>query len=128
MSVNVDNLVETYVKIRDKKAEVKAAYEERNKELDEAMNKIEQAILEVCKDTGVDALKTSHGTASRTIKTRVWTSDWPTFYEFMKEQNAPELLEKRIAQGNFKEWMESNPEVVAPVNIDRSYAISVRRK
>lgn len=125
---DVDKMVEEYVKLRDIKSEIKAAYEDKQKVLDKQMEEIEQKILEVCKATGVEALRTSHGTATRTIKTRIWTNDWPTFYAFMKEQDAPELLEKRIAQGNFKEWMEDNPGVVAPVNIDRQYAITVRRK
>ena len=125
---DVDKMVEAYVKIRDKKSEIKAAYEAQQKDLESQMELIEQAILEVCKETGVEALRTAHGTATRTVKTRVWTSDWPTFYTFIKEQDAPELLEKRIAQGNFKEWMDANPGVVAPVNIDRQYAITVRRK
>jgi hypothetical protein len=44
------------------------------------------------------------------------------------EHNAPELLERRIQQTNMKQFLEENPDLhPAGLNVDRTYAITVRR-
>ena len=92
------------------------------------MDIIEAEILEICKATGADSIKTSHGTAMRSIKTRCWTNDWEKFYQFMMEFNAPELLERRIHQTNIKQFLADNPNVLPQgLNVDNAYSITVRR-
>lgn len=125
---SVDKLVDVYIKIRDAKDAAKKAYEEKNAELTEQMDIIEAEILEICKATGADSIKTSHGTAMRSIKTRYWTNDWEKFYQFMMEFNAPELLERRIHQTNIKQFLADNPNVLPQgLNVDNAYSITVRR-
>jgi len=61
-------------------------------------------------------------------KTRYWTSDWDSMYKFIREHDAPELLERRIHQGNFSEILQENPDKMpAGVNIESKYSITVRR-
>ena len=125
--MDASKLVQVYVKMRDKRAELKQAYDEQDKELQEKMDVIEQALLELCKENGVESLRTTYGTATRRVQERVWAADWDAFKEFVREYDAVDLLEKRVHQGNFKQWAEEHPGVVAPVNIDRKYAITIRR-
>jgi hypothetical protein len=125
--MDVAKLVEVYIKIRDKRAEIKTAYEAEDAKMLAKLDLIEAEILEVCKENDVESLRTTAGTATRTVKERVWASDWDSFYGFVREHDAVELLEKRIHQGNYKEWADSHPDVIAPVNVDRKYAITVRR-
>jgi hypothetical protein len=48
---------------------------------------------------------------------------------FIVENEAVDLLEKRIHQGNMKQFLEENPEVLPPgLNADSEYSITVRRK
>lgn len=126
--MDVDKLVKVYIKIRDKRTEILKAYEEEDNALKAQLETIEEALLNVCKDNGVEALRTEHGTATRTIKERYWAADWDAFKEFVREHDAIDLLEKRVHQGNFKAWAEAHPNALAPVNIDRRFGISVRRK
>ena len=50
-------------------------------------------------------------------------------YKFIAEQEVPEFLEKRLNQGNVKQFLEENPESVPPgLNVDSEYIISVRKK
>lgn len=125
---SVDKLVDVYIKIRDAKDATKKAYEEKNAELSEQMDIIESEILEICKATGADSIKTPHGLAMRSVKTRYWTNDWEKFYQFMREHNTPELLERRIHQTNIKQFLVDNPEVLPQgLNVDNAYSITVRR-
>ena len=125
---NIDKLVEVYIKIRDARDEIRREAEKKEADLNEQIATIEQEILEVCKQTGADSIKTQHGTAMRGVKSRFWTSDWENFYDFIYKQNEFGLLEKRIHQTNMKQFLEENPDLhPAGLNVDRTYAITVRR-
>jgi len=126
---DLDRLVSVYIKIRDKKNELAATFAEQEKELDGKLDKIKQALLEHCKATGTESVKTASGTFWRTQKKRFWTSDWDAMNRFIVENEAVDLLEKRIHQGNMKQFLEENPEVLPPgLNADSEYSITVRRK
>lgn len=126
---DLDRLVSVYVKIRDKKNELAATFAEQEKELDGKLDKIKHALLEHCKATGIESVKTASGTFWRTQKKRFWTSDWEAMNRFIVENEAVDLLEKRIHQGNMKEFLEDNPDVLPPgLNADSEYSITVRRK
>lgn len=125
---NIDKLVEVYIRIRDARDEVRRELEAKESDLNEQLDIISQQILEVCKQTGADSIKTKHGTAMRGVKSRFWTNDWEKFYEFMSDQKEFGLLEKRIHQTNMKQFLEENPDLhPAGLNVERTYAITVRR-
>jgi hypothetical protein len=123
--VTANKLVKIYLKIRDKRAELA----KQDSELEEQQNVIESELLTICKDTGADGLRTEFGTVTRSVKKRFWTSDWSSFYDFVKEHNALELLEKRVAQSNMATFIEENPDAVPPgLQVDSRYTAVIRRK
>lgn len=125
---DADKLVKVYIKIRDAKAAKTKEMEDEIAKLDEQLGMVEAELLELCKSTGQDGGKTQHGSFRRSIKTRYWTSDWDKMYDFIKEHNAPELLERRVAQTAFKEFLSSNPDKMPEgMNVDSRYAITVTR-
>ena len=125
---SVDKLVSVFIKIRDARDAEKREWEAKEAEYNEQLDLINAELLEICKDANATSIKTKHGTAIRTVKTRYWTNDWEQFYKFMIENNAPELLEKRIQQTHMKEFLEENPDVLpAGLNVDSQYTITVRR-
>ena len=83
---------------------------------------------EVCQKLNVTSLKTAAGTLTRTLKTRYWTSDWPEMYKFLKSNDVLELMEKRISQGNMKEFINTNPDLSPPgLQATSEYAVSIRK-
>jgi hypothetical protein len=125
---SVDKLVSVFIKIRDARDAERREWEAKEAEYNEQLDLINAELLEICKDANATSIKTKHGTAIRTVKTRYWTNDWEQFYKFMIENNAPELLEKRIQQTHMKEFLEENPDVLpAGLNVDSQYTITVRR-
>ena len=126
--MDADKLVAVYIKIRDAKAAKTKEMEEAIQELDTQLDAISSELLEICKTTGQDGGKTSHGTFTRTIKSRYWTSDWDSMYKFIREHDVPELLERRISQTNFAEFIKENSNLMpAGVNVEAKYSITVRR-
>lgn len=128
MTVTVETMVKVYTRIRDKRAELKAAFDEDDKSLQAQLDKVKQGLLEYCKEHGVESVRTAHGLFYRTIKTRYWTSDWESMHKFIMEHGIPEFFEKRLNQSAVKEFLEANPELLPPgLNVDAEYNISVRK-
>jgi hypothetical protein len=127
--ISIDKIVGAYIKIRDTKDALYQKYKADTAELEEQMLILKHKLVEVSKETGVTSFSTPHGTAYRTVKNRYWTNDWESFYKFMRDNEAMELLEKRIQQSNMKEFLEQNPDVHPPgLNIDSEYEITFQRK
>lgn len=125
---DASKLVQVYVKIRDARDMKKRQMEQEIAELDEQLGAVEGELLEICKTTGQDGGKTAFGSFTRSVKTRYWTSDWDSMYKFIREHDSPELLERRIHQGNFSEFLQQNPDTMpAGVNVESKYSITVRR-
>lgn len=126
--IPIDKLVRVYLKIRDAREDLSKKYEEDDGKLKEQQEEVKKALLSHCKELNVDSLKTQFGTASRRVATRYWTSDWAALHHFMKENDALDLLERRVHQGNMKAFLADHPELRPPgLNADSSYEISVRR-
>jgi enamine deaminase RidA (YjgF/YER057c/UK114 family) len=126
--MDADKLVKAYIKIRTAKEELVKKHEEELAKLQEQMAVIEAELLELCKETGQDGGKTQFGTFTRTVKTRYWTNDWGSMYQFISENNALDLLEQRLHQTNLKQFLKDNPDKMpAGLNADSKYSILVRR-
>jgi hypothetical protein len=126
--VPADKLAEIYIKIRDKRAEIKEKFEAEDASLKEQQDLLAEEMLEVCYENNADSIKTPAGTIIRKVDTRYWTTDWDSMYQFIQEHDAYPLLEKRIHQTNLKQFLEENPELLpAGLQADRKYTVVVRR-
>lgn len=126
--MDADTLVRAYIKMRDARQELQRKFDEDDGKIKVQQEMVEQALLELCKETGADGLKTPAGSVSRTVKNRYWTSDWHSMRQFIKEHDAFELFEQRLHQTNMKNFLEENPDVMPKgLNIDSKYSITVRR-
>lgn len=129
MDVSVDKLVSVYIKMRDERDRITREMNQQLENIQTQMNVVKTELLNICKETGVESFRTPFGTAYRTIKSRYWTNDWESFYKFMKENEAMELLEKRICQTNVKQFLEENPDThPAGLQVEKEYAITIKRR
>lgn len=128
-TVPVEKLVKVYLKMNTKLSELRAAYEAEEKALKESMTKVKGALLAYCKEQNVESVRTAEGLFYRNVSTRYWTNDWESMGKFIVEHKVPELMEKRLHQGNVKQFLEANPDLLPPgLNVDSEYSITVRRK
>ena len=131
MSTNLtpQRLTETYLKIKAKRAELSAEFKDKDSELADNLEIVKRALLKYCDDEGVESVKTSAGMFYRSVKTRYWTSDWESMYKFVMENEVPEFFDKRLNQGNVRQFLEDNPDLVPRgLNVDSEYAVAVRKK
>ena len=129
IQVSLEKLVKTYIKIRDRRAEIKRAYEEEDGGLVSQLDTVKSALLDHCKAHNVTSVKTSEGLFYRTVSQKYWTSDWEEMHKFVMKHEVPEFLEKRLNQTAVREFLEENPDDAPKgINVDSEYTISVRKK
>jgi hypothetical protein len=128
-NINVEELVEAYLAIRTERDRVLKEYESVDAELKKDMGELEAMMLGVCNEVNADSIKTAHGTVMRRLNERYICNDWDGFREFVLENQVVDLLEKRIHQGNFKQFFaEHEGEGLPPgVSVMREYGVSVRK-
>jgi hypothetical protein len=127
--IPLEKLTKVYLKIRDKRAELKAQYEQEDEELSKQLDEVKRALLDYCKTQGVDSVRTPAGLFYRSLKTRYWTNDWESMNKFILDNAVPEFYEKRLNQTTVRAFLEENPDVLPPgLNVDSEYVITVRKK
>jgi hypothetical protein len=127
--VELEKLTKVYLKIKDRRNEISKQFKDEDGDLKEQQEIIKRALLDHCKEHNVESVRTSEGLFYRSVRTRYWTSDWESMYRFVHENGVPEFLEKRLNQGNVKQFLEENPECVPQgLNVDSEYVISIRKK
>jgi hypothetical protein len=127
--VQADKLASVYIKMRDKRKELLAQYEEQDKKIEAQMILVEEELLKLCKDIGADSIKTQAGTVFRSVRTRYETTDWESMYNFILEHDIPQVLERRISTTNMKQFLDENPTLMpVGMNVNNRYTVTVRRK
>jgi RAB protein geranylgeranyltransferase component A len=124
----LDRLAKIYRKIRASIDVLTQEYDQKVEVLKEQQNELKNAMKDQMKALGVTSVRTPEGTVVLSVKTRYNTQDWESFKEFVKENDALDLLEKRIAQGNMAQFLTDNPGLVPPgLNTSSEYDVSVRK-
>jgi predicted nuclease with TOPRIM domain len=127
--MNTEKIIRAYIKLRDARDELRHEYQEKDSELLAQQDKLEQALLEHAKANNLDSMKTRAGIAYLRTKTRYNPANWDAFKKFLSQlgEDGYNLVEQRIQQSNFKQFLEENPDVIPPVNSDSKLSIVVRR-
>jgi hypothetical protein len=127
--MNTDQLVEAFITLRNERDRMRNEWEAKDSEIKEEMTALEQALLAICNEANATSIKTDKGTVIRKLNERFFCSDWDNFRDYVLEHQALELLERRIHQGNFKEFIaERQDEGLPPgVNVMREYGVTVRK-
>lgn len=127
-AIPMDKLAKVYRKMAAKIQELTSEYDAAVEEIKRQQDAVKTALKDQMLVMGVSSVRTDNGTVVLSTKTRYNTQDWDSFKEFIKEHDAIDLLEKRIAQTNMGTFLEENPGVVPPgLNSMTEYAISVRK-
>jgi hypothetical protein len=127
-AVPMDKLAKVYRKMAAKIQELTTEYDAAVEEIKRQQDAVKTALKDQMLVMGVSSVRTENGTVVLSTKTRYNTQDWDSFKEFIKEHDAIDLLEKRIAQTNMGTFLDENPGVVPPgLNTMTEYAISVRK-
>jgi hypothetical protein len=127
--MKLDSLVETYLAIRNERDKLSREHDAKDKELSNDLAQIEQVLLNSCNEVGADSIRTGAGTVIKSTKENFVCGDWDNFKRYVMDNDAIELLQQRIHQSNFKEFLSGREDEGLPPGISsmREFKVTVRK-
>lgn len=124
MSFSEADMVRKYVELRDRKKQMEEAFKEQVAPLTQAMDTLENALLQRMNESGAESIKTEFGTAykAKVMSTRV--ADRETLMGFVREQGAFQLLTAAVSKEAVRDYMETSGGFPPP-GVDVSFITSV---
>lgn len=128
-SPKLDEMVKAYIAIRTARENLYRQYKTKDGELDAELTQLEQVMLDECNNLNVESVRTNNGTITRTVKEQFSCNNWDEFKQYILENNALELLQQRIHNGNFTEHMANHEGEGLPpgINSVREFSVVVRK-
>jgi hypothetical protein len=126
--MDYNKMVQVYVKIRDRRSELKKAFEAEDNALKAKQELLENTMMGGLDTMGVESIRTEHGTVYKSETMIPSAADWAAVYAYIREHDAFEMLEKRLTRKAVKEFMEAHDGGLPPgVQVFRKYEVNVRR-
>lgn len=127
MSVKVDDVIATYMKLRGQKEAIEAQMKEQTAAIKAKMEKLESWIKEQADVQGVTSFKTKHGTAFLTTTDYANVADWDAMLAFVRENEAYDLFEKRVSKVAVRGYIEQTKAVPPGVNYGTRLDVNIRK-
>jgi hypothetical protein len=125
---NLERLLKAYVKMRDKRSQLKREFDEADGSLRKKMGLVEAELLKMLNAAGSDSLKvTGVGQAFLTKKVTVKATDWNALWNYILESKHIDLLQKRVASRAVQEFVDTEGEMPPGVDMHTERVVSVRR-
>jgi len=126
--MKLSEAVTLYIQLRDKKAQMKSEFEASVAPITDKMEKLEAKLLDVFNKTGMDSVRTEHGTAYTAVRTTASVADREAFMEFVKANEEWSLLEVRASKTAIEQFRDSNDNELPPgVNMRSERVVNIRR-
>lgn len=126
--MNLDDVVGKYIELRDRKAQMKKEFSVKVEKIDEAMAKIENAILATFdKMGGVQSIRTTHGTPYVNLRESVTVADRDNYFDFVRENEAWDMLESRANKTAVLQYKEEHGELPPGLNYRAERTINIKR-
>jgi phage host-nuclease inhibitor protein Gam len=126
--MKLSEAVTLYIQLRDKKAQMKSDFDASVAPINDKMEKLEAKLLDVFNKTGMDSVKTEHGTAYTAVRTTASVADREAFMEFVKANEEWSLIEVRAAKTAIEQFRDNNDNELPPgINIRSERVVNIRR-
>lgn len=126
-TLTIEQLIRRYRELKAELTEEKHEFDAREKSFSLLMDEIQNILLAKSNETGVDSFKTSAGTAYKTTKTFVSITDWDSFINYVRENDAFHLLQRRVTKSAAIEEKEENGELPPGLSYSEMFEINVRK-
>jgi len=123
----IDQVVDGYLRLRDQKALTLATAKAAADVIDAKLVKLEGWIKAKADEQGVTSFRTKHGTAFLTTTDYANVGDWDAIVDFIKQNEAYDLLEKRISKNAVRGYIDMNKTVPPGVNYGTKLDVNIRK-
>jgi len=125
--MKLSEIVTKYIELRDKKAELKAEYDNKVASIDEVLDKIEVKLLQVFEETGSKSFSTPNGTAYASVRTSASVADKEAFMEYVKNTEQWPLLEVRASKTAVEQHRDLHEDLPPGINWREERVVNIRR-
>jgi len=123
----VDTIIASYIKMRNEKQQKDATHKAEMKVYDDKLKKLEAWLQAKMLADGVKAFNTDAGTAYTTQVEQATVSDMNALLDYVRENNAWHLLEKRVSKTGIREILDADQPVPPGVNWFTAQTINIRK-
>jgi hypothetical protein len=123
------SLLKIFIGLRDKRSQRKADYDADDAGDKDKQNRIETEFLRRFNERGIDNVSSREfGTAYRSTRSSATVADWEAVLDHVKEQDAWELLERRVSKGAIQQYRDVHDDLPPGVNWSEAQVVNFRRK
>lgn len=127
MSVTIDVVIKKYMKLRAQKEAVEAEIKERVDKIKADMAKLEAYMQAKMDADGLTSFKTEYGTAFLTTTDFANVDDWDAVLRFIREEEAYDMLEKRVSKTAVRGYIDANKAVPPGIKYGTKLGVNVRK-
>lgn len=117
MAHSIADLAAVHQRIKEKRAALKAEYERADEDLKADQTKLRVALLQMLNATGGTSVSTPAGTVYRRTVVKAAAADWGAIWDFMKQNDAPDMVQKRLNVGYIESWLETHGKPDDPAHV-----------
>lgn len=122
-----NDIIGAYVSLRGEKDRLSAEYKASVKVIDDKLKKLEVWLQMWLSKEELNSVNSESGTAYKTTVEQATVSDMNAFIEFVKENEAWHLLEKRVSKTGVREMLDADEPIPPGINWYVTTAINVRK-
>jgi hypothetical protein len=123
----MQDIIEKYIELRDKKSELSAAYKKKVAGLDAALDQLEAILLEKLNEIGMDSAKGSTGTVYKSRRTSATVADWDYVLDHIQKNELWNMLEKRVSKQAVEQYVEEHGNLPPGINWREELVVNIRR-
>ena len=127
MEPTIDQVIDMYLKLRNKKEALENQTKEEVKEIKLKLDKLSQWLMVKADESGVTSFKGKSGTAFITTVDFANVADWDAVLAFVKSNEAYDMLERRVSKTAVRGYIEAHKEVPAGVTYGTKLEVNVRK-
>jgi hypothetical protein len=125
--MKLNEVVDKYIALRDKKAAMKKKFDEEIKPIQDAMDQIEVVLLKAFEAAGLESARTERGTAYVSLRTTASVADKEAFLQWVREKEEWPLIEVRAAKTAIEQYKDEYQDLPPGINWSEERVVNVRR-
>jgi hypothetical protein len=125
--MTAEKMVEKYILLRDKMNEIRKRHQAELEKYVAAIAMLEGMLLDVLNEHNAKTMKVETGTFYKTTRSSSKVTDWREALDFIRANEAWELLEARVSKTAAAAIIEETKQPIPGVEVTREVVVQVRR-
>lgn len=124
---DLNTITNAYLNLRNARSEARAAFEKEDAVFDQRLKLLEGVMLKHLNEHNMDSVRTEAGTFYRQEDLKPNITDDTAFYNWVREENAFDALERRVKKTFVKDYADQHGTPPPGISVHREYVVRVRK-